>query len=371
MTTRAAILASLLFLSLTRCGSNDSATGAGGAASTSSTSTSTSVASSSSSSTGGVEPYQQVFDAVTEDGLRARMREVTGVDKVTVNKQTFAMTDRWSADAKARFRDYYRSYFEALGATVNVIPFQATNLVAGETEGHNIEAVLPGDSADTVVILVHYDSVGIDGKETENPGADDDGSGLVMLLEAAKIFASAKHRHNTVRFVAADYEEISDNLDGDYAYVKYLVDKSKSESFKILVASDNDQTGWSCWDEDPSLCTSVGSKIQANSVFKLITCSGDKLGYDYPDLKTGFQDVAKAYPTSISPYPICDGAGDTDHYAFWAAGIPAYVIEEWGSESNPHYDDKGGDTIEKISFKNLTGIAKLQITFQAKLIGLE
>ncbi len=67
----------------------------------------------------------------------------------------------------------------------------------------------------------------------------------------------------------------------------------------------------------------------------------------------GFLDVAARYGGSMVPYPVCDGAGDTDHYAFWVAGIPAYVIEEWGSENNPHYDDAGGDAIGKISFANL------------------
>lgn len=377
MSARASILASLLVLSLVHCssgGASSSATASSSAASSSSGASSSASSSSgaSSSGAGGGDPYQAVFDAVTEDGLRARMREITGVDPVTVNGKTFSMTDRWSAAAKSRFRDYYRQYFEALGATVNVIPFKATNLVAGETEGHDIEAILPGESTDSLVIIVHYDSVGIAGKETKNPAADDDGSGLAMLLESGRIFAQAKRRRNTLRFVAADYEEISNNLDGDYAYVRYLVDNAKAEKFKILAASDNDQTGWSCWDEDPTLCTKApGPAIAPNSVFKLITCSGDQHAYDYPDLKNGLLDVAKKYGTSIAPYPVCDGAGDTDHYPFWVAGIPAYVIEEWGSENNPHYDDAGGDTIDKISFKNLTGIAKLQITFQAKLTGLD
>jgi hypothetical protein len=319
------------------------------------------------------DPYQAVFDAVTSAGLQARLREVTGVDPVTVGGATFTLTDRWSAPSKTHFRAYFRQYFEALGATVNELPFTATNLVQGDKQGHNIEAVLPGASPDSLVIIVHYDTVGISGKEALNPGADDDGSGLSMLLEAGRIFAAQPHRKNTVRFVAADYEEISDNLDGDFAYVNELLAKAHAEQFHIIAASDNDQTGWSCWDENPALCTKLagGLTYPANSTFKLITCSGNSKAYDFPALREGFMEVADTYQLAVTPFPVCDGSGDTDHYPFWVAGIPAYVIEEWGAENNPHYDDTGGDTLSRINFDLLTNIAKVQITFQAKLVGLD
>ena len=67
---------------------------------------------------------------------------------------------------------------------------------------------------------------------------------------------------------------------------------------------------------------------------------------------------------------MCDGSGDTDHYPFWVAGIPAYVIEEWGSENNPRYDDTGDDTLAHIDFPYLTATAKIQIAFQARLAGI-
>jgi hypothetical protein len=322
------------------------------------------------------DPYHSVFDAVSEANLGRYLRELTGADTVTAGGRTFKMTNRWSAEAKADFRAYFRHYFETLGATVTEVPFKVSqdDLDAqnpGETQGHDIEAVLPGASKDSLVVIVHYDTLGIKGQETLNPGADDDGSGLAMLMEAARIFAAIPNRHNTVRFVAADYEEISENL-GGYAYVSYLKAQATAQGFKIIAASDDDQTGWSCWDEDPSLCTKVkGRTFAKNTTFKLITCSGADKKYDYPDLRDGLLSVAAAYQTTMQPFAMCDGDGDTDHFPFWVAGIPAYVIEEWGSENNPHYDKTGHDTLETIDMSYLTQISRIQIAFQAKLMGIE
>jgi peptidase M28-like protein len=319
---------------------------------------------------GGVTPpsddvLAKIFSSVEKTNLDARLHELVGATPVTVDGKTFAMTNRWAPAAKAGFRAYYRDFFTKLGATVNELTFPIANLV-GETHGHNIEAILPGRSADSVVILVHYDTVGITGQETKNPGADDDGSGLAMLLEAARIFTQFPDRAATVRFVAADYEEISNNLDGDVAYVKYLQAEAKTKGFTILVASDNDQTGWSCWSEN--LC---GANPPArNTTFQMISCSGDSHHYDYPELAKGMAEIATANNSAVTPKAVCDGSGDTDHYPFWVAGIPAYVIEEFGSENSPHYDDTGDDTLAHIDLDLMTAIAKIQITFQAKLAGI-
>ncbi len=309
--------------------------------------------------------HSSVYDSVDKANLNAKLLELTGGTPVTAGGSTFMITNRWSPAAKANFRAYWTKYFTDLGATVTEETFPIPDLV-GETLGHNVEAVLPGQSADSIVILTHYDTVGITGKETKNPGADDAGSGLAMIMEAARIFAQHTDRKYTVRFLAADYEEISDNLDGDFAYVAALRQKAQAENFKILAASDGDQTGWSCWSEN--LCGA--NPPPKNTTFQLISCSGDSKHYDYPDLSAGMIEMAHSHGSTITPSAICDGSGDTDHYPFWVAGIPAYVIEEWGSENNPHYDDTGNDTMAHIDLDYLTATAKIQIAFQAKLAGI-
>jgi len=80
-----------------------------------------------------------------------------------------------------------------------------------QTIGRNVGAFLPGCDpklADEWIILAaHYDHLGVkDGKQF--PGADDNASGVAMLLEVAEAFALASQKpRRSVYFVAFDLEE--------------------------------------------------------------------------------------------------------------------------------------------------------------------
>ena len=301
-------------------------------------------------------PAQQqrasIYSLVDATQLRARLGEI-------------ASTERWSPAAKASFRAYWTQYMSALGATVSELAFPIADLV-GEAQGHDVEAVLPGRSADSVVIVTHYDSDGITGLETLNPGADDAGSGLAVQMEAARIFARLAERDYTVRFVITDYEELTDNLAGAVAYIANLGAEATAGGFRIVVASNSDMVGWSCWSD--GLC---GSNPPASrSTFQIISCSGDRASYDYPELANGLSAVAARYSTTMTPSNLCDGSGATDHYAFWQAGIPAYAILEYAVDNNPHADAGGDDTLAHIDFDMLAEIARIQIAYQAELAGI-
>ena len=311
---------------------------------------------------GGGDIYQTVFDSIDRAQLQKELSEATGTTPVTVGGTTYSITERWSPGGKSGFRAFWTQYFTGLGAEVHEISFPVRDQV-GESVGHDLEAVFPGRSPDSVVIITHYDTVGIDGQETANPGVDDAGSGMAMMMEAARLFAGQDHQY-TIRFVVCDYEEITDNQ-GGYAYRDQLMAEAQAGGFNIVAVSDGDQTGWSCWDEDSRLCD--GTSAPANSSFLFIACSGDSDHIDYPALRSGFIDVASRY-SDMTVTDVCDGSGDTDHYPFWEADIPAYVIEEMGE--NPHYDDTGHDTFDTINMDYLLHVAQIQITFQAKLVGL-
>jgi hypothetical protein len=77
--------------------------------------------------------------------------------------------------------------------------------------GHNVGAMLPGTdpvlSKEWIVLSAHYDHLG---RSTYSyfPGADDNASGVAMLLEVAEAFALAKEKpKRTILFVAFDLEE--------------------------------------------------------------------------------------------------------------------------------------------------------------------
>ena len=113
-----------------------------------------------------------------------------------------------------RVRDYLVAQFTALGLTPDVqkaTGVTARYRVAGTVE--NIVARLkgPGGANDAVALSAHYDSV------PAGPGAGDDGSGVVTLLETLRALRAGPPLRNDVLFILTDGEE--DGLLGASAFV--------------------------------------------------------------------------------------------------------------------------------------------------------
>ena len=65
----------------------------------------------------------------------------------------------------------------------------------------NVLAEIPGRTADTIVLMAHYDSV------PNAPGAGDDGAAVAALLEVARIVKSGAPYRNTILLAFTDAEE--------------------------------------------------------------------------------------------------------------------------------------------------------------------
>lgn len=292
--------------------------------------------------------YRQVFAAVDQGRLDSLLQDMSGVRPVTVGGKTFTIKERYSPASKANFRAYWTQYFRGLGLTVNKIPYRSTE-GNGEAQGHDLEAVLPGASPNSVVIIVHYDSIGPYGPD--NPGADDDMSGMAAMMETARILAARRGElQRTVRFVASDYEEWG-GLSGARAYARYISALSKREHFKIVAAIDDEQSGWNEGTGD---------------LFDYFDCGGPTNSTALGNL---LADTAAVY-SRMRTSQGCMGE-NSDHYAMWEIGVPAVVFSEHDPFNNPHFDQEGGDTYARIDAGYHFRIARVGATFAARVAGLE
>ena len=95
---------------------------------------------------------------------------------------------------------YIQQYLARLGYTISYMHFKA--LVASRTKvGRNVLAFKEGQSKQILAAVAHYDTAG-----TTVQGAMDNGSGVGVLLEMARIFANSPPRHS-VLFVFSDGAE--------------------------------------------------------------------------------------------------------------------------------------------------------------------
>jgi len=80
--------------------------------------------------------------------------------------------------------------------------------------------------------------------------------------------------------------------------------------------------------------------------------------------------VAAAY-SPLSVFELPSHEHSSDHFSFWAAGIPAIQISEHLPFLNPHYDIKGGDTWDVLDQAYYLKISRLAVTVAAKIAGLD
>jgi Zn-dependent M28 family amino/carboxypeptidase len=100
-----------------------------------------------------------------------------------------------------------------------LVPFDI-NAKNYPSQGVNIIGFLKGESDSAVVVTAHYDHLGVKNNEVYY-GADDNASGVAVLMEAARLFGAKKERPKyTMIFAALDAEETG--LLGGYALVEYL-----------------------------------------------------------------------------------------------------------------------------------------------------
>ena len=222
--------------------------------------------------------------------------------------------------------------FKAIGlhpvSGAYVYPFTYTRMTTGgrqEGEGANVLGFCLGTDSKLpyFVVSAHYDHLGIrDGQIY--PGADDDASGVAVVLELAAFCQKTPFRH-TILFAAFDAEERG--LQGARAFF-----------VKPPVPQDR-------------IALNVNLDMVSRSEKREIFIAGT---YHYPDLKKPLEEIAKRAPITVlfghdKPAAIAGGVDDwtnqSDHGPFHAAKIPFVYF---GVEDHPDYH-KPTDTADKIN----------------------
>ncbi|CAO3620746.1 unnamed protein product [Cunninghamella echinulata] len=227
----------------------------------------------------------------------------------------------------------------AKGSNVTVKAFThrwAQSSVIARFEGSD-----PSLSNQVVVIGAHQDSINQNNPTSGRaPGADDDGSGTVTILETFRSLVQNNfkpERPVEFQWYAAEEAGLLGSQDIASAY--------QSKGIEVVGMLQNDMTGY------------IGDNGQ---VVGVVTDFVD-------DQLTGF--VKKLVETYLSiPYKETQcGYGCSDHASFTKAGYPsAFTIESLFDDSN-QYIHSEEDTIEKVSFDHMKEFSKLAAGFAVEL----
>jgi len=215
------------------------------------------------------------------------------------------------------------------------------------TQLFNIIAKLTGTSLPNEHFLVcgHMDSISqATGNERLSPGAVDDGSGTIGVLEMARIFAKHPPKQS-IYFVFFTGEE--QGLIGSGATSTNIVNRGDKDKVKVMIQMDM-----------------ISYKTASNAYKVLLETTRT-----YQSLVTMFQNAAIKYcnqlETAVSFSPF-----GSDHVPFLNKGMRAILTIDNDYGRYPHYH-RTTDTIDKCVQKQMTEIIKMNVAVLAELLGYE
>jgi hypothetical protein len=220
----------------------------------------------------------------------------------------------------------------------------------GGRQCRNVESVVGGSdrAREVVVIGAHYDSV------AGSPGADDNASGVAVMLALARRFAGA-HPHRTLRFVAFANEEppyfMTDQM-GSLVYAK----RCKERGDRIVGMLSIESVGF--------YSNSAASQRYPMGLGLLYRSTGDFVAFVgnlrsrplvHQVLRT-FRG-AEALPSLGAALPnAVPGAGWSDHWSFGEQGFAGIEITDTAPYRNPFYHTPG-DTPDVLKYENMARFA--------------
>jgi Zn-dependent M28 family amino/carboxypeptidase len=197
-----------------------------------------------------------------------------------------------------------------------------------------------------IIIGAHYDSV------PGTPGADDNATGVAVLLELAAEFASKPVKY-PVQLVAYDLEE-SGYFGSTHHAAKY---KQQQQSIRLMISLE--MLGY-CDRTPNSQRYPAGLQYFYPNCGNFIALIGNLR--TIPDMINLSINIRKSgQPCEWLPVPnrglIVPDTRRSDHVPFWDNGYPAMMVTDTANMRNPHYH-QASDTIETLDLDFLTGVCR-------------
>lgn len=294
-----------------------------------------------------VAPSFPIHDPATLSPLAARLR--AHVLKLSVD---IGERSAYDPAAQERAKEYVLAELRKTGLSVRVLPYQAEGKqdFLRTAPYYNLEAVLPGDKAGGAWIIgAHYDTV------VGTPGADDDASGVAVLIEAIT-FLKKRSGGREIRFVAFAAEEPpafgSRNM-GSCRYARLL----REEGVAVHAMLSLEMLGY--YNPRP------GSQLYPPFLHLLYPDRGDSLGL-ISNLSSALllkrftaswrQKSTLTLHATVLP-SVASSLALSDQLNFWTAGYPAVLLTDTAFFRAPNYH-QATDTAEKLDYETMAEAAR-------------
>jgi hypothetical protein len=272
---------------------------------------------------------------------------LTGETEITVDGEAYTLEtrDQYEEESISLATQYAYEFMDAEGISVSFHEWEDSD---EELAGRDVVGEIEGTARPDEIVLItaHLDSTS---EEDLAPGADDNASGSVAVMMAAKLLADHSFER-TVRFILFTGEEV--NQCGSSAYAQ----EAKENDENIVAVFNMDMIGW---DDN------------GDGVIALETRYITDTGYtDDLAIANVFIQVVGAYDLGSPLNPSIDAISDeeVDSWSFWEINYPSITaIEDFsGAEMNPYYHTDG-DTLETLNMPYFTAFVKASVATAAHL----
>ena len=272
---------------------------------------------------------QNLINSVSEDKLKEYLTNLVDDDEIAGQDEQQTRYSRYQGHITES--EYAKNLFQSFSLETQSQDFSFSK--SGTTfNTRNVIARLPGNNANQVyLITAHLDSTAANsGTNDPAPGADDNGSGSVSVLEAARVLKNSGIQFNsTIEFILFSGEE-----QGLYGSSYYVNHRDTNKTIKGVANLD--------------MIANRGS-------------SGDCVTFGYRAYNGGnvISDKIVAmnnqYQINLTASSVQSSITASDHAPFWQAGIPAIFGFECDFSSVYHTTS---DKTDRINFDQLTKTVK-------------
>jgi Zn-dependent M28 family amino/carboxypeptidase len=220
------------------------------------------------------------------------------------------------------------------------------------------DTVSPADNG-CILIGAHYDAA------AGSPGADDNASGVAVMLEAARIIGGMKLNH-PVRFTAFTLEEPQPHSVQILIGSKHFSEEAKKAGHKYDAVLILESVGYASNEKGSQIIPSF-VRIGAGDVGNFLGVVSNRAS---AAIMKGFEMSVVAYVPDLPVYSyktpfsgyLIPETRFSDHSPFWDNGFPALMLTDTAMFRNPNYHTEH-DTADTLDFDFMAKVTKSVIAF--------
>ena len=245
--------------------------------------------------------------------------------------------------------DYIRTQWQKMGYTTSDQTFKS-----GASTFRNVQTFVGPATGPRIVVGAHYDVCG------EQPGADDNASGIAGLLELSRLLHEHKskltHRIDLVAYTLEEPPYFGTSQMGSAVHATAL--KKSGVDVTIMISLEmigyfSDKPGTQSF---PSSLLSLWYPTTGN--FIAVVGDQSKSGRSYSRKIRQLMKVGSPLPVySLNAPATLPGIDFSDHRNYWAQGYPAVMVTDTAFFRNHNYH-KPTDTIDTLQFDKMADVVR-------------